>query len=340
MNLANIMAAIMWLGVTLYALFGGADFGGGFWDMFAGNAKKGKNQRQLIEHSIGPVWETNHVWLIFVLVIMWTCFSKLFGSVTSTLWIPFTLAAFGIIARGAGFGFRKSVNKLWQQRLFGATFAAASIITPFFFGTIAGAVASGRVPVGVGAGDPIRSWLNPVPIMVGILAVTICAYLAAVYLTADARRSGDQRLVQQFRRRALVSGVVAGIVAIAGIFLFHSHAQTLTHQLTHRGLPLIILSAVAGIATIALLYGGYFISARLSAAVAVTAVIWGWGAAQYPHLLNPGLTISQAAAEPAVLKATLISLAIGAVFLVPSLIWLYVLFQQSDNPQPASRVEH
>jgi cytochrome d ubiquinol oxidase subunit II len=326
------MAAIMLFGVTFYTLFGGADFGGGFWDLFAGNAQKGKKQRQLIERSIGPVWETNHVWLIFVLVIMWTCFSKLFGSVTSTLWIPFTLAAFGIIARGAGFAFRKVVKKVWQKRIFGATFAAASIITPFFFGTIAGAVASGNIPMGVGAGDPIRSWLNPVSFMIGVLAVTVCAYLAAVYLTADARRSGDQQLIVAFRRRALGSGLVAGIVVTSGIFLFHSHAQTLTHELTHRGLPLIVLSAVAGLTTIGLLYGNYFATARISAALAVTAVVWGWAVAQYPYLLNPGLTISQAAAEPAVLKATLISLGVGAILLVPSLVWLYTLFQHDDKP--------
>jgi cytochrome d ubiquinol oxidase subunit II len=332
MILANTMASIMWLGVTLYTLFGGADFGGGFWDLFAGNSKKGKKQRQLIERSIGPVWETNHVWLIFVLVIMWTCFSKLFGSVTSTLWIPFTLAAFGIIARGAGFAFRKSVKKVWQKRIFGATFATASIVTPFFFGTIAGAVASGNVPLGVGVGDPIHSWLNPVSIMVGALAVIVCAYLAAVYLTADARRSGDQQLVAQFRRRALCSGTVAGAVAAGGIFLFHGHAQTLTRALTHQGLPLIILSAATGLVTMVLLYRNHFAIARLSAALAVTAVVWGWAVAQYPHLLNSGLTITQAAAEPAVLRATLISLGIGAVILVPSLVWLYTLFQQGDTP--------
>jgi cytochrome d ubiquinol oxidase subunit II len=332
LNVTIAVAAIMWLGVTLYTLFGGADFGGGFWDLFAGNAQKGKKQRQLIEHSIGPVWETNHVWLIFVLVIMWTCFSKFFGSVTSTLWIPFTLAAFGIIARGSGFAFRNSVKKVWQKRIFGATFAASSIITPFFFGTIAGAVASGNVPLGVGAGDPIRSWLNPVSVMIGLLAVTVCAYLAAVFLTGDARRTGDIQLVQQFRRRALGSGIVAGLVATIGIFLFHGDAQTLTYELTHRGLPLIVLSAIAGVSTIFLLYRNYFVTARLSAALAITAVVWGWAVAQYPYLLNPELTLSQAAAEPAVMRAILVSLGIGAIILIPSLIWLYTLFSKGNTP--------
>jgi cytochrome bd ubiquinol oxidase subunit II len=325
------MITILWLGVTLYALFGGADFGAGFWDLIAGNAKRGAAQRALIERSIGPVREANHVWLIFVLVIMWTCFPVLFGSVTSTLWIPFTLAAFGIIARGSAFAFRKVVEKTWQRRLFGAAFALSSIITPFFFGAMAGAVAGGRVPIGVGTGNTLTSWLNPVSFMAGILAVTVCAYLAAVYLTADARRSGNLTLVKQFRRRALLSGNFAGIVAATGLIFLHHQASLLSHGLAHRGLPLIIISAIAGIATLWLLYVNRFALARVSAALAVSAVLWGWAAAQYPYVLNGQLTIAQAASEPAVLKATILSLSIGAVLLIPSLVLLYMLFQRGDN---------
>jgi len=331
MTLATVMATIMWLGVTFYALFGGADFGAGFWDLFAGNAKHGNDQRKLIEHSIGPVWETNHVWLIFVLVIMWTCFPTLYGSVTSTLWIPFTLAAFGIIARGSTFAFRKVVVKTWQRRIFGATFAFSSIVTPFFLGTIVGAVALGRVPLGVGKGNEITSWLSPPCIMIGILAVTVCAYLAAVYLTADARRSGNMKLVAQFRNRALGAGIVAGIVSMGGILFLHTAAPTLTHGLTHRGLPLVVLSGIAGAVTLGLLYIERFVAARISAALAVVCVIWGWAAAQYPYVLGSQLTIAHAASEPAVLHATFVSLCVGAVILIPSLAWLYMLFQQGDT---------
>lgn len=332
MSLATIMLAVLWLGVTLYALFGGADFGGGFWDLTAGNAKRGAATRRLIENSIGPVWEANHVWLIFVLVIMWTCFPVLFGSITSTLWIPFTLAAFGIIARGSAFAFRKVATALWQRRLFGAAFALSSVITPFFFGAMAGAVAGGRVPVGVGVGNTLTSWLNPVSIMSGLLAVAVCAYLAAVYLTADARRQGNATLASQFRCKALIAGALAGLIAASGLLFLHHDAPLLAHGLTHRGLPLVIVSALCGGLTLVLLYVRHFVIARITAAAAVASVLWGWAAAQYPYVLSGShLTIARAASEPAVLKATMLSLSIGAVLLIPSLILLYALFQQPDR---------
>ncbi|HEY2443299.1 MAG TPA: cytochrome d ubiquinol oxidase subunit II [Streptosporangiaceae bacterium] len=329
MSLANALAAVMWIGVTCYALFGGADFGAGFWDLVAGGARRGAAQRRLIEHSIGPVWEANHVWLIFVLVVMWTGFPALFGAVSSTLWIPLTLAAFGVIIRGSAFAFRKTVTATWQQRSFGAAFAASSVITPFFLGAAAGAVAAGRVPPGIGAGRPVASWWNPVSVMTGVLAVVVCAYLAAVYLTADARRSGDVALVTQFRGRALAAGVAAGAVAAAGLLFLHADAAVLYHGLLHRGLPLVIISAAAGVVSLGLLYRRHFRTARLTAALAVTAVLWAWATAQYPDLLGPGLTIGRAAANRSVLVATLVSLAVGAVLLIPSLAWLYILFQRS-----------
>ncbi len=329
MTLADTLAAVLWLGVTCYALLGGADFGGGFWDLVAGGARRGAGPRQLIEHSIGPVWEANHVWLIFVLVIMWTCFPPLFGAVSSTLWIPLTLAAFGVIIRGSAFAFRKTVTRTWQRRGFGAAFAASSVITPFFLGAAAGGVASGRVPPGLGTGQPVTSWWNPVSVLTGVMAVVVCAYLAAVYLTADARRAGDGGLVAQFRGRALAAGVAAGTVAAAGLVFLHADAAVLYHGLLHRALPLVIVSAAAGTASLALLYRRCFLTARITAAAAVTAVLWAWAAAQYPNLLTPGLTIGAAAADRPVLIATLTSLAVGAVLLVPSLAWLYLLFQRS-----------
>ena len=331
MTLVNVMAAVMWLGVTCYALFGGADFGAGFWDLVAGSAKGGAKQRKLIEHSIGPIWEANHVWLIFVLVTMWTCFPVLFGSVTSTLWIPFMLAAFGIIARGSAFAFRKNVTKLWQKQLFGAAFAFSSIVTPFFFGAIAGAVATGKVPVGVGLGNPITSWVNPVSIMTGILAVVTCTYLAAVYLTADARRHGDDELVARFRRKALESGILAGIVASVGLLFLHKDVPLLAHGLAHRGLPLVILSGVAGVITLVLLYIGRFVAARITGALAVGAILWGWAAAQYPYLLPHSLTVAGAAAVHATLIATFVTACIGTVLILPSLVYLYVLFQRQSR---------
>jgi cytochrome d ubiquinol oxidase subunit II len=317
--------------VTAYALFGGADFGAGCWDLVAGGARRGERQRALIEHSIGPVWEANHVWLIFILVVMWTSFPALFGAVSSTLWIPLTVAALGVIGRGSAFAFRKSVTALWQRRLFGAAFAGSSVITPFFLGATAGAVAAGRVPPGIGAGNTVTSWWNPVSAMTGALAVIVCAYLAAVYLTADARRADDLTLAAQFRRRALAAGAAAGIIAVVGIAVLRGTAPALAHGLTHRALPLVIASVVAGLAGLGLLYARRFVLARLAAAVAVVAVLWGWAVAQYPYLLPGRLAITAAAATHGVLLATLICLAVGAVLLVPSLAWLYAIFQRSPE---------
>jgi len=334
MTLANTLAAVMWIGVTAYALFGGADFGAGFWDLVAGGARRGEKQRSLIEHSIGPVWEANHVWLIFILVVMWTGFPGLFGAVSSTLWIPLTIAAFGVIARGSAFAFRKNVTVLWQRRLFGAAFAASSVITPFFLGAAAGGVAAGRVPPGIGLGNAITSWWNPVSVLTGVLAVVVCAYLAAVYLTADARRAGDDSLIAAFRVRALGAGLAAGVIAAAGLGVLHGDAPALAHGLLHRGLPLVVLSALAGIVALVLIFLRRFVLARVAAGLAVTAVIWGWALAQYPYLLRSRLTIAAAAATHSILLATLVSLLVGAVLLAPSLAWLYVIFQRGQQTHP------
>src|SRR5262245_1180865 len=217
MTLANVLLAITWIGVTAYALLGGADFGGGFWDLLSGGAVAGARRRALIEHSIGPVWEANHVWLIFVLVVLWTAFPPVFAAVASTLYIPLTLAAIGVIGRGAAFAFRKAVQELPLRRLFGGAFALSSVLTPFFLGTVAGGVASGRVPPGNAKGDVLHSWWNPTSVLGGVLAVGVCAYLAATYLTEDATRGDEPDLADQFRDRALITGVVVGVVALAGI---------------------------------------------------------------------------------------------------------------------------
>jgi cytochrome d ubiquinol oxidase subunit II len=327
-RLAEVLLAVTWVGVTAYALFGGADFGGGFWDLLAGGARRGREQRALIEHSIGPIWEANHVWLIFVLVVLWTAFPPVFAAVASTLYIPFTLAAVGVIGRGAAFAFRKSVTELPLQRLFGAAFALSSVLTPFFLGTIAGAVASGRVPPGNATGDLVTSWWNPTSLLGGTLAVGACAYLAAAYLTADAARAGQPALAEAFRRRAIATGLVVGAVALAGIAVLRADAPVLFAGLTGRALPLVAASALAGGASLWLLVWRRFLAVRVTAALAVAAVVWGWAAGQYPWMLLGGLAIGQAAASRPVIEAVLGSLAVGALLFLPPLAWLYVLFQR------------
>ncbi|MEU6527319.1 cytochrome d ubiquinol oxidase subunit II [Streptomyces sp. NPDC046924] len=335
--LADAALAVMWVGLTCYALFGGADFGAGVWDLLAGGAERGRARRGLIEHSIGPVWEANHVWLIFVVVMLWSAFSPVFAAVMSTLYIPLTLAALGIIARGAAFAFRKASTELWQQRLFGACFALSSLLTPFFLGTVAGGVASGRVPPGLAEGDVVTSWLNPTSLLGGLLAVAACAHLAAVYLCADAHREGRPELAAAFTRDAVVSGLVSGVVALAGIAVLNADAPELFHGLTHRALPLVIISAVAGLTGLGLLVRQRFVAARAAAALAVAAILWAWGAAQYPALLVGSTTVTEAAASASVLSAVLGALGVGAVVLVPSLWLLYATFQRGAADQHSSR---
>jgi cytochrome d ubiquinol oxidase subunit II len=328
MTSADLLLGVLFLAVTAYALFGGADFGAGFWDLFAGGARTGMRRRKLIEHAIGPVWEANHVWLIFAVVLLWTGFPAVFAGVAATMYIPLTCAALGIIGRGAGFAFRKTSDTVGRQRIFGALFAFSSVVTPFFFGAVAGGVASGRVPPWTaGRGDLLTSWWNPTSIATGALAVAVCAYLAAVFLTLDARRE-DPDLVPQMRRLALWAGAATGVLAAAGLLVVRLDAEWLADRLW-RPVPaaLIVASALAGLASIGLLAAGRYVAVRVTGGLAVAAVLWGWAAAQYPYLLPPSTTVSGVAATPAVMRATLWAVLAGAAILAPSLWWLVRLFQ-------------
>jgi cytochrome d ubiquinol oxidase subunit II len=330
---ADAAAAILWVGVTFYALFGGADFGGGFWDLFAGDADKGRAPRNLIQRSLTPVWEANHVWLIFVLVVLWTAFSEAFSAIFTTLYLPIALAALGIVLRGAGFAFRKSVATLGEERTAGAIFALSSVLTPFFMGVVVGAIASGEVPA-EGNGDAFSSWLQPLSLLTGAMFVATGAYLSAVFLVGDARRerergeAGGQDLERYFVKRALVAGAVAGILAAAGLIELHAEARYVFDRLVAEGLPLVILSIVCGLGLLVVLLRGGRKPIRPLAAGAVISVIWGWGVAQFPYLLPTSLRIDQAAAPDPTLTVVFIVFAIAAVLVLPSLFLLYVLSQR------------
>jgi cytochrome bd ubiquinol oxidase subunit II len=326
MTRADVAAAILWTGATLYAVFGGADFGAGFWDLIAGDAEKGERPRGLIQRSLTPVWEANHVWLIFILVVLWTAFPEAFGAVMSTLYVPLALAAVGIVLRGAGFAFRKSIRSLGARRAMGAAFAVSSVLTPFFMGAVVGAIAAGSVPAG-GGGDAFSSWIAPLPLLVGALFVASGAYLAAVFLVADARRSASD-LEDYFARRALLAALVAGALALAGIFALHDEARYLYDRLTSDALPLVAVSALCGLGALALLLGHGRRGLRPLAVGAVVAVIWGWGVAQFPYLLPTSLKISQSAAPGATLDAVLVVFMIAAIVVLPALGLLYWLSQR------------
>jgi cytochrome bd ubiquinol oxidase subunit II len=326
MTLANVVAVAMFVGVIAYALLGGADFGSGFYDLTAGGGQLGAELRTRIDHSIGPVWEANHVWLIYVLVIWWTGFPVAFAAAMTTLFVPLMLALAGIVLRGAGFAFRKYAETLSQARLFGAIFAASSLITPFFLGTAAGAIASGRVPAS-GYGDPFSATINPTSLVGGCLAVTTSVFLAGVFLTADADRACNPHLAARLRGRTLAVGAAAGIIVFAGLFPLLHDAPTLSRGLLGAALPLVAVAALAGVLTLVLLYRRRFSIARITAAAAVGAVVAGWGVAQYPWLLVDQLTINDAAGAKATLAGLVVVVALAVVIVLPAMVYLLRLTQ-------------
>jgi cytochrome d ubiquinol oxidase subunit II len=323
--IVDVVGGILLAGLTLYAALGGADFGGGLWDLLAGGDRRGRAPRQLIDDTITPVWEANHVWLIFILVIFWTAFPPAFAAVMTAAALPLWLAAFGIVLRGAGFAFRKEVLTLHWQRLFGAAFAFSSLIVPFFMGTVIGAIASGRVPAGLARTD-LAVWTGPTSILIGALFVAVCAYLAAVFLTREASRRDDQRLRRYFAWRAAAAGAVSGALALATLIEIRSSNPALFHGLTHRGLALVIISAACGLAVIASLATGRSQALRPLSVLGVAAVVWGWGVAQYPALLpGTGLTLTSGAAPHSILVTVVVVFVAAAVLVGPSFLLLFSL---------------
>jgi cytochrome d ubiquinol oxidase subunit II len=339
MSSADAVAGMLWVGVTAYAVFGGADFGAGFWSLVAGGDSRGRRARGLIDWAIGPVWEANHVWLIFVLVVLWTGFSLAFESIFSTLFIPLSLAALGIVLRGSGFAFHHTARRVRGRAIAERLFGVSSLLTPFFLGTVVGAIAAGRVPVGNAVGDAVTSWLNPLSLLIGALFVATSAYLAAVFLVSDARRAGADDLERYFASRALATAVATGALAIAGLVALRADARYVYDGLTGDGLPLVIVSLLCGAAVLVLLRRGARRGPRPLAVGAVVAVVWGWGVAQHPYLLPQVHTNDAGAAPSDTLTALLIVLAIAVVLVLPSIGLLFTLTQRNlveegERPRP------
>ena len=334
MALADVPVILMLVGIAAYVVLAGADFGSSFWSLTARD-KLGRKIRENTHRSMAPVWEANHVWLIFVLVVCWTAYPEVFGSIFSTLWIPLLLACLGIIMRAISYVAGGVADQRWVVILS----AVSSFITPFALGTVIGAIVSGRVPVGNAQGDPFSSWLNPTSIMIGALAVFFCAYLAAVYLAGDAKRNQEDDLAEAFRRRGLAAGVAAGLIAAIGIAVVHDDARYIYDGLASgAGLVAVIVSGLAGLLTLVSLWQRRYERARYCAAGAVVAVIAGWGIAQSPDIL-PGLSIDSAAAADNVLIGLLVSIAVGLMILIPSLALLYGLVLGGRFDPGADRVD-
>lgn len=325
MGLAELPMIAILGGLALYVVLGGADFGAAVWQLAAGRGPDAEELREHAHESMSPVWEANHVWLIFVLTVMWTAYPEAFGSIASTLCVPLFIAGIGIVIRGAAYALRTGTSTPEQVRAIDMASAASSVLTPFALGAAVGGIASGRVPVGNAAGDLITSWLNPTSIAVGVLAVIMAAYMAAVFLAADAERRDKPDLERAYRKRALGAGALAGAVAVADLVVLRSDARGLFDELlTGAGLPGVIVSVLAGLGTVALLATGRLEPARYTSALAVAGIIAGWALAQQPVIL-PGLTVREAAAPHDALVAVLVAIAVGAALLFPSLVLLFRL---------------
>ncbi|HEY0761420.1 MAG TPA: cytochrome d ubiquinol oxidase subunit II [Pyrinomonadaceae bacterium] len=314
--------------LVLYALLGGADYGGGVWDLFA-FGRRARQQRSLIAEALSPVWEANHVWLILVIVILFTAFPPAFAAIATALHIPITLLLIGIVLRGTAFTFRTyDVQRDDVQRRWSLVFSSASIITPILLGTTLGAIASGTITV---EDDKVtsgffNSWLAPFPIAVGFFALALFAFLAAVYLTLETQQ---RDLQEDFRKRALVSGVVVGLLALTVFLLAKIGAPTVRAGISRTvwALGLHSFTAVFALSAFYTLWTRRYRLARLFAAAQVTMILLGWAFAQYPHLVEPNITITSAAAPRITLELLFAALIAGAILLFPSYYYLFVIFK-------------
>ncbi len=336
MTPAHLLGAVILAALVAYALLAGADFGGGIWDLLAAGPRKGE-QRALVEHAIGPIWEANHVWLILVVVVLFTGFPLAFAAVSTTLFTPLVLLLVGIVLRGAAFTFRAYDDRGDRvQARWGLVFSGSSVLAPLLLGVIVGALASGRLrvaPDGTPLSAPLAA-LSPFTAATGLFACALFAFLAATYLAVEA----EGALRDDFRARALVGGVAVFITAVVAAALSWSEAPVVFHGLTGRrwSLPLHAATAVAAVGAFAALLGRHFRLARLAAAAQAALIVLGWGASQYPYLVVPDVTLASASGPRATQVALLVALAAGALTLFPS---LYLLFRVFKGERPFSVVD-
>ena len=326
----TLIALITLASLLLYALLGGADFGGGMWDLWA-RGPRAARQRRLVADAIAPIWEANHVWLILVVVLLFTAWPRAFAVMMTALHIPLTAMLLGIVARGSAFVFRKYDAKDDRvQRRWSTLFGISSLVTPFLQGQCLGALASGairvdgsRVTTGFFAG-----WLQPFALSCGLFALALFSFLAAVYLTVDA--ADDPEVQEDFRRRALWSGLaLAPISAFVFFAAKYGGASAMYERLIQWWAPwLLALTSLSALLTLSALLKRRFRLARAGAIVQVTSILSGWSLAQYPHLILPDVTIWNTAAPEITQRLLLYALAGGTVILLPSLIFLFRVFKR------------
>ena len=312
--------------MAAYALFAGADFGGGIWDLLAGRTETGQKPRAAIDASVTPVWEGNQVWIVLGFVLVFTAYPVAFAAIMTSLFVPLSLSLLGILLRGIGFAFRHEAERPRTTQLSGVLFAASSLVAPFFLGAAVGAVTTGRVRTDA-VGNVPSAWLTPTALMTGVLFVATCAYIGAVYLVGDSHQRGDEEMVKYFSRRAVAAGVVTGVLAAVNMVFLRTNAAYVFHRLVTVAVPLVAVSVIAGVAALALIVLRRVWLLRVAAGIAVTAVVAAWGVAQYPYLLPGSLTLSQGSAPLASLQSEVVVMVLAALLVVPSFAYLYWLQQ-------------
>jgi cytochrome d ubiquinol oxidase subunit II len=326
--LAIAVAVVMLLSMSAYALLSGADFGGGIWDLLAGGPERGKEPRETIDASVTPVWEANHVWLIFGLVLAWTAFPAAFAAAMITLFVPLSLSVLGIVAGWVGFAFRHQVHGLQTKSIFGAMFAASSLLAPFFLGTAIGAIATGQVRAAARF-SVVNAWTTPTALLTGGLFVAACAYVSAIYLIGDSRRRGKAAMVRYFRARAAAAGLATGALAAATLASMSTTGHYVFHRLLGTAVPLVALAVAAGLAALIMIAAGVVRGLRVAAALTVASVVFGWGWAQYPWLLPRTLNLQAGAAPTGSLVTELAIMGLIALLAGPAFVLLFWL-QQRD----------
>jgi len=326
MSTANLVALVLLLLIAAYTCGGGADFGAGIWDLFAGDKDRGARPRELVDYAMAPVWEANNVWLVFILVVTWTGFPPVFEAVVSTTWIAVTIAALGLVLRGAAFAIRKPTQRVARRRRLGLVFGVASLLPPFFLGAAIGGVASGRVPPGNRQGDPVTSWFNPTSVLFGLLGLGAAAFIAAAFLVSDARRFQAPDMETYFRKRSAVAAAYLLLTMGVGLIVVHEDAKTLYDGLTSGwGLAFALIAVVLLFATVLLLSRDILRGTRITAIASVTSLVLAWGFAQRPYALPTTLTIDDAAGDPNSMRWLVIVTIIAVLLIGPALALLYRL---------------
>jgi cytochrome d ubiquinol oxidase subunit II len=341
MILPYISAIMLWISLITYAALGGADFGGGIWDLFSLGPEQ-EDKRRLIVQALGPVWEANNVWLIYLVVGLYAAFPTVAAVLATALLLPFSLALIGVVMRGAAFAFRTHFGSAVTVReIWGRAFRTASAIMPFFLGTCAAAVASGQIRVPHGT-IPVAiwgPWLSPFALVIGFMALALCATIAPIYLTVEAQRAKNEKLVNTFRTRSFLAGGVLAFLAILGLLLSPSEAPMLWRGMLDHALWVVGVTMLLGVATAVALVIRRYKLARILIVLETGGLLGTWGLAQLPYIVPPDLTVTGAASPPATLREFIISALIGMLVLIPSLWFLFHVFKGQLREAPVHEKE-